>query len=552
MADQPSFLDGLMSGLNGLGQNPLFNIGMGLMSAAKPYGNVGDSLMQANQTTMANQSAAQKYGMGQLQMRQAQAEFPMRMAWLKNAMGSLQPQQAPQQQPQAPMQAPPGIALPPDPNAAPQGAPQSQGGFMDPTQAVNLGLSGGALGMPGAAEFLKVPGAMESVQKYQQMQRQMAAQGPLATLDTLATSDKADQLINADPHLKAAWTQIAPQMGMDPDKDLNPANGRSMATFAYNKLAGPAGLPVKPMPVQVQRVDRGNGDVRDIDPLTNKDVGGSPAMATSKFVQNGQVVEMPTAQGVAQKLQPYDSALYGAQQITQPAMEQAYQVAKAKGDLSESLAGRDPIAAAKVSSYIAKRAGEDGISGLQLAANQQTFGARQKVVNDFMDPNGTAGGKIGAINTGILHVNSLMPLIDAMKSGNTTRINAARQTYQKETGIPAPTNYETLANMAVGEISTAINKSGGDAEERDRVASPFASSRSPDVLKGAVKTAVTALAGKTESLANQWDVGTEGTQGNFGKFLMPQTAQALGWTLHKDAKGNKAYVSPDGKYFRPQ
>ena len=547
MADSnsPSFLDGLMSGLNSLGSNPLFNVGMGLMQAARPFGDVGTSLMNANQTTMANQAAAQKYGMGQLQMRQAQAEFPMRMAWLKNAMGSLQ--QQPQQPQQDPMQAPPGIALPPDPNGAPQ---SPQAGFMDPTQAVNLGLSGGALGMPGAAEFLKVPGAMESVQKVQQVQRQMAAQGPLATLDTLATSDRADQLIKADPHLQAAWTQIAPQMGMDPDKDLNPANARSMATFAYNKLAGPAGLPVKPMPVQVQRVDRGNGDVRDIDPLTNKDVGGSPAMATSKFVQNGQVVELPTAQGVAQKLQPYDSALYAANLISPQAKEQAYQLAKAKGDLTESVAGRDPIAAAALTSYIAKRAGEDGQSGLQFAANQQSYAARQKVVNDYLDPGGTAGGKLGAINTSVLHVGALLPLIDAMKSGNTTRINAARQAYQKEAGIAAPTNYETLANMATGEISNAINKTGGDVGERERVSAPFAASRSPDVLKGAVKTAVTALAGKTESLANQWDVGTKGTQGNFGKFLMPQTAQALGWSLHKDAKGNKAYVSPDGKYFK--
>ena len=172
---------------------------------------------------------------------------------------------------------------------------------------------------------------------------------------------------------------------------------------------------------------------------------------------------------------------------------EAYQVSKANGDITQSLAGRDPIAAAKVSSFIARRAAEDGISGLALAAKHQSYEASQKVVNDFTDPSGRAGGALVAINTAVKHVGALDPLIDAMQSGNVTRINQAKQAYEKATGVPAPTNYQTLANMAVGEINKAVTANGGDANERAAIAAPLDPAGGPAVLKGAVQTAVTAL-----------------------------------------------------------
>jgi hypothetical protein len=359
---------------------------------------------------------------------------------------------------------------------------------------------------------------------------QLHAQGPLALADTVATSANADQLIKNNPSLQQQWIAMAPKLGLDPFKDLTPANARMVARYGYNNLAGSVGLPPKEMPAPLQTTQRGLGESIQTDPITGKVTAGAPAMPTEKYDVGGNLVELPKAVGVAQGLQPHDAGLLAAQQITPQAREQAYQVAKSTGALTEALAGRDPYAQAQIASYVAQRAGEDGISGLSMAAKQQSFKASQKVVDDFTDPDGKAGGALVAINTAVRHVGSLEPLIDALGSGNVTRINQARQVFQRETGIPAPTNFATLANMAVGEINKAVTANGGDKEERERLGAPFDPKGGPAVLKGAVQTAVSALAGKTDALRNAWDVGTNGTQGPFDKFLLPDTKKALGIT----------------------
>jgi hypothetical protein len=349
----------------------------------------------------------------------------------------------------------------------------------------------------------------------------------LNVMDSVADSPNPTRMVMNNPSILAQWPQIAQHMGFDPVKDFDDQHVRLAALYGGNQIRTQVGIQPRELPHPLQTVQQGLGQSYQVDQTSGKISGGASAVPTEKYVVNGQVRELPKAQGIAQGATPYDQALYGADQITPKALEQAYQVSKQTGDISQSLAGRDPIAAAKVSSFIAQRAGEDGLSGLSMAAQKQAYKASQGVVNDFTDPSGKAGSALVAINTAVKHVGSLGPLIDAMGSGDTTKINEARQAYQRNTGQPAPTNYQTLANMAVGEISKAVTANGGDAAEREAIAAPFAAGNSPAVLKGAVQTAVTALAGKTDALRNQWDVGTQGTQGSFDKLLLPETKQAL-------------------------
>lgn len=48
---------------------------------------------------------------------------------------------------------------------------------------------------------------------------------------------------------------------------------------------------------------------------------------------------------------------------------------------------------------------------------------------------------------------------------------------------------------------------------------------------------------------NGMKVNDDGTMGTAGASSAPAATNAKGWTLHVDAKGNQAYVSPDGKQF---
>jgi hypothetical protein len=555
MADQdpsqaPSFWHGLMAGLNStandLPTNGLFNMGMGLVQASAPFGNVGTSLMNANQQTLQNQAAKQNLGMNRLQMQKLQAMLPGMTAYYKGVGNLLNPQ-APQGAPAPQMQAPPGIALPPDqaPQQAPGNSPQMPGMGIDPGTALNLGTLGSVFGAPGAEQLAKYPENYTKVQEALQTQRKMQLQPQLALLKSVNSSPDADVLVQNDQRLSSQYAQDAPKLGLPATPSAQ--NARTWAAYAHNNVAGVAGIPPIDMPNPVKQVNRGNGDVRDIDQLTGKDVGGSPAVATSKFVQNGQVVELPTAQGVAQKLQPYDASLYGASLITPQTLEKAYQGAKATGTMP-TLAGRDPIAFAQESNYIAKRSAEEGITGLTMASKQQQYAAQGNVVKDYTDPGGKAGGTLIALNTAIRHLSALPPLVDAMKTGNLTGIRQAKVAYEKATGDPAPSNLQMLGGMASGEVSKAVIAGGGSVGERDELSDPFKNTQAPDVIKGAAKTAVGALASKTHALGHNWDNATQGNFGPFDQFLEAPTKQALAASEASTSKHPPAIQSLLDKY----
>lgn len=113
----------------------------------------------------------------------------------------------------------------------------------------------------------------KGVQEYQQKQTQLQMQGPMALMDTLATSPDADKIVAANPQLQTQWTKVAPLLGLNPLTDGTPENIRAAAVYAYNGMAGKAGLPTHPMPDKFRNVNLGNGEVGQISAVTGKKVG---------------------------------------------------------------------------------------------------------------------------------------------------------------------------------------------------------------------------------------------------------------------------------------
>ncbi len=242
---------------------------------------------------------------------------------------------------------------------------------------------------------------------------------------------------------------------------------------------------------------------------------------------------------------PYSPST-GNGNVNDNAKEMAYQTFLSTGTIP-SIAGRSAAANVALANYVADRAASDGQTAAAAAARKQAYRGTQFVVQDFQGTKpGTAGGTLTAINTAVQHIDGLDPLIDALGTGDVKLLNRVTNTYKEQTGVPAPTNYQALKEFVGGEVAKAVLPGGGGEAERQALLAPLNAANSPQAIKAALKTIHTALAGKTEALRNQWDVGTNGTQGPFDKFLLPATQKALGMN---QAQQQTASAPPEAVKF---
>jgi len=172
-----------------------------------------------------------------------------------------------------------------------QGAQSAQpgaGGIQnDPQAAAGSGQSGFngtiggykpntmmALAMLGGGDPLKTA---EGVQNYQLTQNKMRAAGPMALMETGASSPVADQLIRnpQNTDFQQMWMQVAPKLNLDPFRDLTALNARRAFTMAYNGIGAQAGgtaagFTPKPDPSMEQNVSGPYGQQLQRDPVTGK------------------------------------------------------------------------------------------------------------------------------------------------------------------------------------------------------------------------------------------------------------------------------------------
>lgn len=214
------------------------------------------------------------------------------------------------------------------------------------------------------------------------------------------------------------------------------------------------------------------------------------------------------------------------------------------------------------------------------------YQARSKTRSDFTS--GTSSKAITALNTALGHAAGLQDNFD--KLGNTPLpvLNSIINYGKTQLGNAAPTiaaqNVDALASEGRKVFAAS---GGGNLTELENWQKNFPMNGSPEQQKGALKEFVSLLDSRMSALGDQYNKGmgtTEeplnllsakgraaytkltGAQPESGSVpgqraaptaaaVVPQNPQDLprkpppGWTLQQDAKGNKAYVSPDGKQF---
>jgi len=142
---------------------------------------------------------------------------------------------------------------------------------------------------------------------------------------------------------------------------------------------------------------------------------------------------------------------------------------------------------------------------------------------------GPQGTRLASINVAIQHLDVLQSLSDALGSGDSRAINSARQSFEKQFGSPAPTNFDAIKNIVGQEVVKAVVAGGGGEAERQEAANAFNRIGSPEQLSGAIQSVEKLMAGQVVGLRQQYNSLTAQAPGviPFDNLLLPETKKAL-------------------------
>jgi hypothetical protein len=158
-----------------------------------------------------------------------------------------------------------------------------------------------------------------------------------------------------------------------------------------------------------------------------------------------------------------------------------------------------------------------------VAANKQDIGSRTKAVKDFST--GKQGQQVNAFNTAIDHLGTMSKLTDALQNNDIKAFNALGNTVARQTGQPAPTDFNAAKQIVTAEVIKAVVASGGGVTERQEAERNFADANSPQQLKGIINTYKQLLGGQLNSLNLQYE-NTTGRK-DFNTKLTPEAKNTV-------------------------
>jgi hypothetical protein len=220
----------------------------------------------------------------------------------------------------------------------------------------------------------------------------------------------------------------------------------------------------------------------------------------------------------------------------------------------------------------ARRKAAEGVSGTDQRINQ--LGAKGEAQAKAASLRaysaaGKEGQAIQAANTGLNHLETVEQLALAQKNGDTRLFNSIANRLAAATGRPAPTNLAAAITMVSPEVSKAVIGAAGGQAEREEFARNFNPDGSPEQALEGIGVIKELMGGRMTEAQRTYERTTgkkdfratmlspaaqrmldkaHAASGGAAKAGAPAT-NAKGWALHIDAKGNKAYVSPNGQDY---
>lgn len=162
------------------------------------------------------------------------------------------------------------------------------------------------------------------------------------------------------------------------------------------------------------------------------------------------------------------------------------------------------------------------------------FDQAAKALRDF--GTGKQGDIARSLDVSVAHLDTLRELGDALDNGDITLINAAKQAFAEQFGVPAPTNFDAAKSIVADEVAKGVI--GGQTAQADRetLAASLRKSGGPKVINGAINTFQSLLGGQLGGLRNQYK-RTTGANDFDESFMSERTRKVLGGTSDEKSSG---------------
>ena len=564
--------------------DPTTSLGLQLLANSNTPGGFGSifgrSALAAGQDYQAAQLNQQKIQQGLLNQQLMQQK--MQFLGAPGGMGGPQGAQGPQQPPQAAMggaPAPQGQqGFMPGVSQMPQ---QGQAfGFTQPPQTQDTSAQGPQqpnpyLSVPSQQDISSIPiggmspdwlarysvaienkNPLEAYQSVHEQQMKLAQQQlapKIASLDYLLKSDKPSVYMQADKQLMAAWPQLAQQAGLDPQKDYNDDGVRHALTLARNNFSSAVGLPT--VAPTNKLVDDG---IQQKDPVTGK---VEHEEELEKVIgPNGQPILVPRNKAVG--MTPFNQSIFGASSMSDQAIQSAADYARSHGGQMPTGFSRSPAIVAKVWDRIATDNSASGDTMGAITARGQALKA-----------NGMALDQITKLETATNQYattldKNLDNLVGAYKqagnAGSPLITKAMRFWQQGVTGDKDTAAMVTWLNAVQGEYAKLKSGSLGNAGATNAAMDDAKEVINKNMNQGGIEAVAAAMRAEKENrvaaigeekqrLMGNMSQGAPGASGSTPAApkaaVTPPPKNAKGWDLHRDAKGNLAYVAPNGKDY---
>ena len=344
--------------------------------------------------------------------------------------------------------------------------------------------------------------------QYEQAQRQYMP--AISTFDNIINSASPSDLIKRNMSLTAAWPRIAAAANVDP-ADKSDDNVRYALSAYRNALATGVNLPTVAPTVPHQTIKGPLGSEFDYNPVNHekKEIKKEESLEDVDL-GNGQHAMLPTSQAAGKpKFSPFAA-------VDETSVEeQAKAIASYRQAPFSGNAARSPQAAAVMRAVYQVNPNYDATQ----------FGAKNAALKSFMA--GKDGQTLDSVNTAVAHLQQLRDLAAALKNGNMTAINAARQTVSSWFGDNVPTSFDAVRNLAAGEVNKIATGGPGAEGDRDAARNSFLRSASPDQLTGNIDNVTGLMAGRLNSVRNRFKVATKMDDAAFDGMLLPETRVAM-------------------------